>query len=474
MKALFRTFFVLVSIHIASIALAASGNLDPSFSGNGLVSLRPGDGEAQAFAVTQQINGKLVLAGWGKHGFLVARLLKNGRPDDSFGTDGFATGAFDDGNGSASAVIQQADGKLVVAGSVDSPNGTSDIALARFDSDGVLDSTFGESGLVTLDIDGSHDSASALVLQADGKLVIAGAAIFNQKYCMLFARFNADGSIDTTFGSGGTTLVRFGSGTEATASDLVQQPDGKLVAVGTVFRDGARTTAGVARVTENGAPDPSFSGNGRLAIDVIAGYAAGVAIQPDGAILIAGYAAVAGGIGGAALWRVDADGGLDSDFGTDGVAKVKIGTGSFLSAVVVQADGKLAASGGTPIDGRPGPQDMVLTRFNSDGSVDATFGVNGLAIADFGTGSTAVDSQGGDLIQQFDGKLVAVGYNTRGTMGAARFDDNAAFPGLIGLTETRQRARRNVGNSNLHRSPHWRHNRSSVRRICNSCRYGAA
>ena len=97
--------------------------------------------------------------------------------------------------------------------------------------------------------------------------------------------------------------------------------------------------------------------------------------------MIAGYAAVAGGIGGAALWRVDADGGLDSDFGTDGVSKAEIGTGSFLSAVVVQADGKLAASGGTPIDGRPGPQDMVLTRFNSDGSVDATFGVNGLAIA---------------------------------------------------------------------------------------------
>ena len=166
---------------------------------------------------------------------------------------------------------------------------------------------------------------------------------------MLFARFNADGSIDTTFGSGGTTLVRFGSGTEATGSDLVQQPDGKLVAVGTVYRDGARTTAGVTRVTENGAPDPSFSGNGRLAIDVVAGYAAGVAIEPDGAIVIAGYAAVAGGIGGAALWRVDADGRLDSDFGTDGVAKVKIGTGSFLGAVVVQADGKLAASGGTPI-----------------------------------------------------------------------------------------------------------------------------
>ena len=81
---------------------------------------------------------------------LVARLLKNGRPDDTFGTDGFATDAFDDGNGSASAVIQQADGKLVVAGSVDSPNGNLDIALARFDSDGVLDSTFGDSGLVTL------------------------------------------------------------------------------------------------------------------------------------------------------------------------------------------------------------------------------------------------------------------------------------------------------------------------------------
>ena len=221
------------------VVLAAPGDLDPSFSGNGLLSLRDNDLESQAFAITQQSDGKLVLAGWGQLdggrgiGFMVARVAEDGTPDSTFGVDGFATADFSSGEDIAGSVLQQPDGKLVLAGTT-STNGFYDIALARFNSDGSLDASFGTNGLVTLDIDGSHESASGLIQQADGKLVIAGAAISGGRYHILFARFNVNGTVDTTFGSGGTTLIDFGVGTESWANGLAQQVDGKLVAAGRV------------------------------------------------------------------------------------------------------------------------------------------------------------------------------------------------------------------------------------------------
>ena len=214
--------------------------------------------------------------------FAVLRVTGGGTPDGTFGTNGVASidfGGFEDG---ANALIQQTDGKLVLAGRAEITNGLEDIALARFNSDGTLDATFGNGGKATLDIGGSHDFASGLIQQADGKLVIAGGTISGSQYRFVFARFNADGTLDATFGTGGTRLVDFGGGSESWANDIAQQPDGKLVAVGPVFGPGGRDVA-IARVTANGALDPLFHGDGLLTVDV-GGYddvAMTVAIQPD-------------------------------------------------------------------------------------------------------------------------------------------------------------------------------------------------
>ncbi len=432
------------------IALAAPGDLDPGFNSSGLLSLNIGNYGSSANAVVQQSDGKLVFAGDATlnpddgSNFIALRVMEDGTPDVTFGTDGIAGADFVGLDDFASAVIQQPDGKLVLAGEASDTDGSIDIALARFNADGTLDSTFGNGGRTRLEIHisnylHSRNSASGLVKQADGKFVIAGATYsLGIPSQLVFARFNANGTLDATFGTGGTTLIDFGDGSESWASDIAQQPDGKLVAVGPVVGP-ARRDIGIARVTANGALDPSFDGDGLLTVDIDGGSetAMTVAIKPDGVIVVAGNTVPLGGTGSSAiLLGVNEDGSLDNSFGAAGKAVVDLGNDGYLNSIVVQADGKLVATGSRGTDA--GGQDMILTRFNSDGALDTTYGIDGVTTADFGTGNTAHVSTGVALIQQADGKYVAAGPNSLGTFGAARFDDGAAFPGRIGFSVTNQ------------------------------------
>jgi uncharacterized delta-60 repeat protein len=289
------------------LALASPGSLDPGFSGSGLLSLSVGDYGSAALAVARQTDGKLVLAGWatfkpnpeGATDFAVVRVSPDGTPDSTFSTDGIASVDFAGSDDYALAVIQQRDGKLVLAGRASRPNGTEDIALARFNANGTLDATFGDGGKVTLDIGGSHDLARGLIQQSDGKLVIAGGAVSGSDYHFVLARFDVDGTLDTTFGVGGTTLVDFGGGSDYSWADgLALQQDGKFVAVGRVGQyQPFGLTVGVARVTTNGRLDPSFSGDGLLTVDVsgTSEQAFAVAVRPDDVIVVAGSSVPAGG-----------------------------------------------------------------------------------------------------------------------------------------------------------------------------------
>jgi uncharacterized delta-60 repeat protein len=431
------------------IALAAPGDLDPGFNGSGLLSLNIGNQGSSANAVVQQSDGKLVLAGYGTlnsadHAdFVAVRVTADGTLDGSFSTDGVARANFGDipvFGGSydfARAVIQQTDGKLVLAGTTAQIFDTDDIALARFNADGTLDSTFGDGGLARLDIGSTNDIAFSLIQQDDDKLVIAGAAISGGFYRQVFARFNANGTLDTTFGTGGTTLTNFGEGSGSWANDIAQQPDGKLVAIGQVSELASRDFS-IVRLSENGVLDPLFDGDGILAIDFDGNedVATTVALQADDAIVAAGFTTSAEGRVSAALLRVNADGSPDNSFGIAGKAVIDMGGQSLLNSIAVQADGRLIATGTR--FGADGGQDMILARFNSDGALDTSYGIDGVATADFGTGSFAPFSEGIAMVQQADGKYVAAGPNSIGTFGAARFDDDAAFPGRIGLTVTSQ------------------------------------
>jgi len=180
---------------------------------------------------------------------------------------------------------------------------------------------------------------------------------------------------------------------------------------------------GLMRLTADGVLDPLFDGDGMIAVDFDGNRdeANAVAIQPDGAIVAAG-----GSAGNSALLRVNRDGSLDSTFGDGGKSVIDLGGYSVLRSILVRADNSLVATGSR--QNSELHTDMIVTRFN--GTLDLTYAVEGVATADFGTGTNRSDSSAGfALIQQADGRLVAVGPTQVGTLSAARFvDDGTTFP----------------------------------------------
>ncbi len=438
--------FILLTL--ADRTVAASGDLDPTFGDGGRVVLTQLAQLSPADSVALQADGKIVLVSTihdDRARRVLTRLNADGSLDASFGSGGVVMGTQPDET--ARDVIQQADGKLVVVGDVRGH----DAALWRFGSGGALDPSFGTGGLVTLDL-GASERASKLLQQADGKLVIAGVVedTSDGSQSWMLARFNGDGSVDTAFGSGGTLIVELPDGDhEHIPGALLQQADGRLVLVASRITDvgGALT---VARVTTAGAVDLSLGSDGTLLIaaDEIRPVPAGhtgvigrvsAALQNDGRILIVGRAGdfvccddwgdpTTRGAG--FLLRLEPNAAIDLTFGTSGVSTRP----PTFSSVVIQSDGKIVAAF-SDFD------NMGVMRFAPDGSTDDSFGIAGRAIADFGSQDQTPIYQAEDMIQQPDGKFVVVGSyavansNLGWYPAIARFgQESTGFPGLIGFT----------------------------------------
>ncbi len=178
----------------------------------------------------------------------------------------------------------QSDGKIVVAEPYN--NGSDlDFAVARYNSDGSLDTSFDGDGKVTTDID-SGDAALAMVIQSDGKILLAGYG-GGYKYFAL-ARYNSDGSLDNTFGTGGKVTTDIG-GSYDLVYDIAIQSDGKIIVTGDSYN--GNYDFALARYTSNGSLDLSFDGDGKVTTPIGGGndYAYDIAIQSDGKIVVAGY-----------------------------------------------------------------------------------------------------------------------------------------------------------------------------------------
>ncbi|MET9378325.1 calcium-binding protein [Streptomyces sp. NPDC002992] len=260
------------------------GSRDLSFGDTGRVFTDIDGGGDVAQGVALQQNGAIVVAGTSESsegGFFVtvARYHPDGTPDLGFGGDGrvvtdFGTGGADDGT----SVAVQPDGLIVVAG-----QSAGDFALARYNPDGTLDTGFGTDGRVTADFDGGADAARSLAVQADGRIVAAGHHGAGPNYDFAVARYTTDGSLDTTFSADGRATVDFGA--TDMAHGVAVHSDGRIVAAGASGNDFA-----VARLLADGAPDPAFSGDGRTTTDFDGGgeLARAVVLQPDGRIVAGG------------------------------------------------------------------------------------------------------------------------------------------------------------------------------------------
>jgi uncharacterized delta-60 repeat protein len=404
---LFVLALLLLPFALPAPALAAGGELDTSFGGDGKVTTSFTD-VAYANAVAIQSDGKVVAAGGTGAEFALARYDTDGALDTTFGTDGKVTTGFTDG-GSANAVAIQSDGKIVAVGI-----SGEEFALARYDTDGALDTPFGTDGIVTTDLSSGWDEANAVAIQANGKIVAAGRATPGSPWRPWFAlaRYRSDGTLDTSFGDGGTVLTKFG--VSGIAHAIVVQPNHRIVVAGTNGGGFA-----LARYDSHGSLDTSFGKGGKVAT-LLPGDAPGnayaVALQPDGKIVAAG----AYDFYWFALARFKVHGGLDQTFGDDGFVITDVGQGGeqWVSGLVTQTNGKIVAVGTEgPHEYGDAPPRFVLTRYRANGVLDPTFGGgDGKVITSFKNGATA-----GGVAIQADGRIVVVGNSAWESFALARY-----------------------------------------------------
>ena len=398
---------LVISLGLPAAVLAAPGDLDPSFDGDGRV-LTDFGGFDRPFDVVRQSDGKLVAAGVsfinGSDDFSLARYNPDGSLDTEFGVLGRTVTDLG-GNDGVSALVVQPDGNLVAAGFSNS-GGIPAFALARYRPDGSLDPGFGNGGIVRDVVGGIAAFSSSLVRQPDGKLVAAGAAgnLATIGVDLALSRYNPDGSLDTSFGAGGHAFLPLPITADA-AFSLVIQLDNKLVAAGPAAAVDANNQFGpadflVARFNSDGSLE-SFNTFffPRTSNDIP--YK--VTVQPDLKLVIAGVSN-SNGTDDLALFRLNPNLSIDTGFGDLGGGRlVDLGGGETARDLVVEPDGKLALAGSSSIGE---DIDFVVARFNSNGSSDTGFGSGGVTRTSFG--GPSVEGAFG-LVREPDGRLVAAG-----------------------------------------------------------------
>lgn len=397
--------------------------LDRSFGAEGvtLTDVAGGNHEDEPFTLLMTPGGGFAAPGkafnsqTGDFDFALLLYQPNGMLDPSFAGDGVALvdfGHYDEGQG----VVQQPDGKFVVGGFTEKPDGDADFALVRLHSDGALDESFGTGGRVTTDFFQGPDKMLALGIQPDGKVVAGGHAARSDDPAGLdfaLARYNPDGSLDVSFGEGGKVTTDFFGGPDFIFRMMIQD-DGQIVGVGSsVEQKSENGDFAIARYNAEGTLDPTFDAGatpGLVTTDFYGqtDYAFSVHALADGKILVAGLAGnPATSSSDAALARYNPDGSLDRSFASDDepgwVTVDYFGDYDQILALAIQPDGKIMGAGHAKHPARH--FEFAFVRFTPDGQLDSSFGVNGRYTVD---GFGGPDGLHG-LVLQEDGKAVAAG-----------------------------------------------------------------
>jgi uncharacterized delta-60 repeat protein len=374
-------------------------------------------------------SGKIIIAGWmykfpGTQNLsTMVRYNADGSTDSTFGTAGVVPidipGSYDE----VHDVAIQEDGKIVIVGAVGNP-GDPGFMVTRYDNLGDLDTAFNGSGYnVTLE-EGSY--SNAVLLQHDGK-IISGGTQFEQDFAII--RYNSDGTLDSSFGQAGIVITDIPYG-DYQIEDMALQTDGKIIAGGTMFYDGSDPVIAIARYLSSGLLDSTFSEDGIVVIsaDTAALICHAIAIQQDGKIILAGrYNTQNQDL---LLMRYLPDGTPDSAFGNGGMLIQDLALYETFRDVLIQPDGKILC-GGDIDTGSPNAADFALFQYNSDGQLDSTFGVNGVAAADF---FASGPDYGYQILAQPGGKLVLAGSvhdpDYVPFLGAVRFLNDIATGGI--------------------------------------------
>jgi uncharacterized delta-60 repeat protein len=406
-----KKFFTLLLLTVIQYSQAQTCNpLDNDFGVNG---------KATGFSTTGtwinvrnlmvQSDGKILqVSNTHNSGFMAVRYNANGSPDYSYGANSIAA-AFSGQATDAARGVLQSDGKLVVVGTLYNPGSYSDVALARFNTNGTADNTFGTGGKVIVPISSFNNAGRGLAIQPDGKIVVAGHSsgncfndCINRQFCRpLFTllRLNPDGATDSSFGQNGRIVLAPGSFNSGIASSVLIQPDGKIIALGDVQNyscgdcSGGFTTASgflMARFLPNGTPDNSFGLNGQV-MDTLLQRLSAALLQPNGRIVMTAQT----GQGNFLTRRYNNDGSVDIGFLENTI------TTGWINDMLLLPDGKLALAGGTSVDNQP---NFLILRLKNNGVFDSSFNGSGRLHLRVGApgntdeGATALALQGTQLL----------------------------------------------------------------------------
>jgi uncharacterized delta-60 repeat protein len=387
-----------ILVNAQAAAASTPGSLDPTFGNGGKVLTDLGVGAGVPSDAVLQPNGDIVISG----GFGVARYLPTGKLDTTFGTGGLASTGFAGGE-SGTGVALQPDGKIIWVGSQGNPSfpagGTFSFAVARFTANGTLDTSFGTGGQASVEffappMQGAQEFARAVLVQPDGKILVAGSARQGQiRFAPIqgaLARFNANGTLDTSFGTGGKILSSSG-GITALGLD----------AAGNIFTLPTRAEFSPTGQADTGVTPAAITASSHGGSSIF---------LPSGQFVQANTIGVAKHDVDVQVQRFNADGSIASAspaFDYSGAAGLDQAIDS-AGAVAVQANGQAVAGGAHFLSTSP----FGLARVNPDGTLDAGFGSGGVLTTTF-NGDEAV----GAVVIQPDGKIIAAGFSENNTTG---------------------------------------------------------
>ena len=420
------------SVDVLEDRTLLDGALDPTFDGDGKTTLDLGGSFDTIDRLALQSDGKIIAVGSGpSNRFAIGRFNPDGSVDSSFGTAG--TRNFEWSAGSP-AVHILGNGKILI-GLPDfiSPR---KFRVMRLNPDGTTDNAFGVNGTGSIVTGGSQVNVEDLKVQPDGKIILAGYDIVGSNWDWVLTRFNADGSVDNTFGTNGLVLTDFDRPAITNPIDFLQSllvlPDGKILAGGLTSTTSQMSTGNriyaMARYNSDGSLDSTFDGDGKSEFTFTAGSTTMESI--GGMIQLSSGKILATSIGGSAtaLIRFNADATLDTGFGSGGqiVAPSTSVSWAHSAELVEDSVGRILVVGGG----------FASSRFLADGSLDTTFGTNGTATVTFsqpreGAGAIALQPDGKILVGGFSG-VANQNYN----WSLARLEASAGAPAGFTFTET--------------------------------------
>jgi uncharacterized delta-60 repeat protein len=430
---------VLSTFFLASLSLSSfsqTGTLDLSFGNQGKVVTNLGIDEfGRCTAV--QADGKILVAGsittTGAAGdFLIMRYKSDGTIDSTFGKKGRKRFDFRNGNDFATAIAVLADGSILLAGTTANPLDASeaDFAVVKLNSDGTLDNNFGPNGRLIIDFQGRKDEGSGLAVTSDGKILVAGTTsnIDGSESAFAVAQYNSDGTLNTSFGNSGKDIIGFGINF-ATCNAIVIQSDNQIVLGGTLANASNQSNFALARISQGGILDNSFGGTGRVSVDL---YNKNDLLN---SIVLQGTKIIAAGItfndnantdADFGLTRINSDGTVDNTFGVQGKVKTDYNNSyNAISQIGMLANGEVVVSGSVNNSTDFG---FIIAGYSADGILDNSFGTNGFTETYFTNASAAPYG----MAIQTDDKIVVAGHaqanGATEDVAVARYNSDQVLP----------------------------------------------